>query len=299
MQAKKVKTIRLTKFADEKHVACSSRQKSSQITKNFTFACSSCSQSWPLHSDYIDNISQHLSQSGTAPLLKSNRLAFSQFFQYFSYKVRLLVNPKTCSVSTKTVLVCNDCSKTFNLLQDQEDLPLLLHQHLRHAHHDVKYQENYCYFCDRKVHNLTRHLDEYFSIHHSRLMALATCHHSTTIQAESESQCKKCGQVYVPDARLPDWMSRATCNQCLEWCLSKSSSKPSSVILCQYCRQGKFGLTTSCQSMSISICLNCSKMATAFQKMTDASQCRSYVTGMLNELVSELPSLAVVQECMK
>merc|ERR1712223_1374349 len=33
---------------------------------------------------------------------------------------------------------------------------------------------------------------------------------------------------------------------------------------------------------------NCSKMALAFQQMTDMSQCRSYVTGMLNELVKQL-----------
>ena len=39
--------------------------------------------------------------------------------------------------------------------------------------------------------------------------------------------------------------------------------------------------------MSISICVDCFKMASAFQKMTDTSQCQSYVTGMLNELVSK------------
>ena len=38
--------------------------------------------------------------------------------------------------------------------------------------------------------------------------------------------------------------------------------------------------------LEISICVQCTQMAQAFFKMTDALQCNRYVTGMLNELVS-------------
>ena len=326
---KKVKTIRLTfdekypkssrcsasttgqKSAEkQKQLEKQQRQQSNTISNSkFTFSCTCCYQSWPLCQDNIDSISHHLSLSGTAPLLKPNRVAFSQIFQHFSYKVRLLVNPKNASVSTKTVLTCNYCDKIdFNLPEINQnsqnesamtsDLSFQLHDHME-ACHPALISRHFCYFCDRKVADLTRHMDEYFSIHHSRLLALATCYHgqkSDKIDSDYseeicvESECKKCGDIYQPDPRLPDWVARATCNKCLTWCLkivdSPAPPKPK-VILCQYCRQGKFGFTKTCQTMSISICVNCSKMAQAFQKMTDTSQCRSYVTGMLNELVSK------------
>jgi hypothetical protein len=135
---KKVKTIRLTfdgkyskssarcsastagqKSAEkQKQLEKQHRQQQSNTIANskFTFSCSCCYQSWPLCQDNIDSISHHLSLSGTAPLLKPNRVAFSQIFQHFSYKVRLLVNPKNATVSTKTVLTCNYCDKIdFNL----------------------------------------------------------------------------------------------------------------------------------------------------------------------------------------
>ena len=312
----KVKTIRLT--FDEKFQQKSETVENKKMQSNsskFTFSCTCCYQSWPLRYENIDRISQHLSLSGTAPLLKSNRVAFSQFFQHFSYKVRLLVNPKNSTVSTKTVLTCNYCNDrtTFDLPysvipqhensgtpqhESNSDLSFQIHDHIEACHPEA-ISRNFCYLCDRKVADLTRHMDEYFSIHHSRILALATCYHLNDFEKDEEmcveSECKKCGDIYVPDPRLPDWIARATCNKCLTWCLKSVDTVRPKVVLCQYCRQGKLGFTKTSQNMSISICVNCSKMALAFQQMTDMSQCRSYVTGMLNELVSKCDMLDVKQ----
>ena len=166
-------------------------------------------------------------------------------------------------------------------------MALELHEHQVKNHEAPS--KKFCYICDRRVADLNRHLDEYFSIHHDKLTSMAPCIHPENDQTEFELECKKCLKKYVPDPRLPDWMSRATCQKCLEWCLKNDdSNSPGKVILCGYCRQGKFGFAKKCPDFELSICVQCLKMAQSFHKMTDALQCSSYVTGMLKELVSDL-----------
>lgn len=262
-----MKTIRLT-FNEEK------KQNSSQI--QFNFACS-CNLSWPLNWKNVNQISQHLSTLGTAPLLKSTRTNFSQFFQHFSFKVRLLVNPKNATVSTKTVLTCNSCPKNFDL--ENVELANLVATHVKS--HLSGEQKSFCVICDRKVADLNRHNSEYFSIHQSRISNLATCFHPENAENLYENECKKCGHFYKPDPKLPDWFGRNSCQNCLEQTLEKCS-KSNKVVLCQFCRQGRFGFETKV----FSICLSCFKLAQAFQKMTDQNSCQKYVQGMLNELVS-------------
>ena len=97
MQEPKVKTIRLT-FDSTSHT--------SQSQLNFSFVCSSCPQTWPLEDSA--SISAHFAQHGTAPLIKPHRLAFSSLYQYYTYKVKLLVNPMNRQVSSKTFLSCNE-----------------------------------------------------------------------------------------------------------------------------------------------------------------------------------------------
>ena len=279
----KVKTIRLT--FDRLQQKRQQEEKEKKLT-TFNFVCSSCPKSWPL-SDSA-SISEHFAQTGLAPLIKPHRLQFSSLFQYYSYKVKLLVNPKNHTVSSKTFISCNECDKAFDI---KDDLALDLNDHLG-TH--LKLNKNFCYFCDRKVPDLHRHLDEYFSIHQDKLVSMAPCIHPDETLLSStqvENECKKCGEQYVPDPRLPDWMSRATCQTCLEKCsrFQNQKSEKGKVILCTYCRQGKFGMTKKLDAsgkLEISICVQCTKMAQAFYKMTDALQCTSYVTGMLNELVS-------------
>ena len=115
---------------------------------------------------------------------------------------------------------------------------------------------------------------------------------------EIDIECKHCGDFYVPDQRLPDWMSRASCHKCLVWSCSNNPGESSStspmmsklkkqVVLCQFCRQGKFGWTKSCKSKSISICVNCADRSEAYLKMTLGSQVENYLIGMLNQLVSQ------------
>ena len=76
-------------------IRLSYEEKSSERQQQkVTFDCS-CGQSWPLASEAaIDSISQHLSRGGTAPLVKATRTDFSGFFQYFSFKVSLLILSK-------------------------------------------------------------------------------------------------------------------------------------------------------------------------------------------------------------
>ena len=165
-------------------------------------------------------------------------------------------------------------------------MALELNDHLEDFHE--KPSKKFCYICDRRVSDLNRHLDEYFSIHQDKLVSMAPCIHPEDAEnsSEFENECKKCHENYVPDPRLPDWMSRASCQKCLKWCLKNDDSVTSKVILCSYCRQGKFGFTKKSQNFEISMCISCLKMAQSYHKMTDALQCSSYVTGMLNELVS-------------
>ena len=100
-----------------------------------------------------------------------------------------------------------------------------------------------------------------------------------------ESECKQCGQIYTPDQRLPDWMSRASCQNCLIWSSDNAGAKHK-VVHCHYCRQGKYGWVKCSKNRSISICLNCVDRTKAYIKMSQESHVQTYVKGMLNELVS-------------
>ena len=210
--------------------------------------------------------------------------------------------------SSKTVLSCNYCpQRDFAIEATNEDLATDIHDHLvsEHPGQVQDFDQFFCYFCDRRVHDMSRHLDEYFSIHHSRLLALATCCHQKTVKSpespespefpeeeeEIESECKHCGQFYFPDKRLPDWMSRASCHKCLVWSCDEGGHTgvaKKKVVLCQYCRQGKFGWTKSSKDKTISICVNCVERSKAFFKMSEVSHVQTYVTGMLSQLVSQL-----------
>ena len=196
-----VKTIRLTfDRCDEKHRRLqhadhvtqtnqpqkinnsASTNAAGGLSSLYTYSCSTCHESWPL--TQTQSISEHLcllKNNRTAPLTKSIRTVFSHFFNHWSYKIRLLVNPKSHTVSSKTVLSCNHCPKDFAIEATNEDLAADIHDHLVSKHPGQAPQhsdlDQFCYFCDRRVHDMSRHLDEYFSIHHSRLLALATCCH--------------------------------------------------------------------------------------------------------------------------
>ena len=102
-----------------------------------------------------------------------------------------------------------------------------------------------------------------------------------------KSECKQCGQFYTPDQRLPDWMSRASCQNCLIWSCDNAGVK-NNVVFCQYCRQGKFGWVKRSKNRSVSICVNCVDRTKAYIKMSQESHVQTYVIGMLNELVSIL-----------
>ena len=206
-----VKTIRLTfDRCDEKHRRLlqhadhvtqtnqpqkinnsASSNAAGGLSSLYTYSCSTCHESWPL--TQTQSIAEHLcllKNNGTAPLTKSIRTVFSHFFNHWSYKIRLLVNPKSHTVSSKTVLSCNHCPKDFAIEATNEDLAADIHDHLVSKHPGQAPQhsdlDQFCYFCDRRVHDMSRHLDEYFSIHHSRLLALATCCHRKKVNSSSK-----------------------------------------------------------------------------------------------------------------
>ena len=207
-----VKTIRLTfDRCDEKHRRLQHADHVTQtnqpqkinnsassnvaggLSSLYTYSCSTCHESWPL--TQTQSIAEHLCllrNNGTAPLTKSIRTVFSHFFNHWSYKIRLLVNPKSHTVSSKTVLSCNHCPKDFAIEATNEDLAADIHDHLVSKHPGQAPQhsdlDQFCYFCDRRVHDMSRHLDEYFSIHHSRLLALATCCHRKKVKSSSSKR---------------------------------------------------------------------------------------------------------------
>ena len=111
-KSSQVKTIRLTfDVCDEKqrHITQTKTEASSlelqggplqggpkKSSEGFRFSCSNCHESWPLNQ--TRKIAQHMSK-GTAPLTKAIRTVFSSLFKHWSYKVRLLVNPQSYTVS--------------------------------------------------------------------------------------------------------------------------------------------------------------------------------------------------------
>ena len=112
-KSSQVKTIRLTfDVCDEKqrHITQTKTEASAMLelqgghpseartstAEGFRFSCSNCHESWPLNQTRL--IAQHMSK-GTAPLTKAIRTVFSSLFKHWSYKVRLLVNPQSYTVS--------------------------------------------------------------------------------------------------------------------------------------------------------------------------------------------------------
>jgi hypothetical protein len=103
-------------------------------------------------------------------------------------------------------------------------------------------------------------------------------------------------------------MTRTTCLSCSlttakTTLASVAAGADKKVILCHFCKQGKFGYGTincnkpgrnrsSCAASdnnnvpSASICVNCLEILDAFSSLTSQAECGNYVRGMLNELVS-------------
>ena len=284
-------------------------QQQEEKRQQYTFQCSGCSQTWPL--DKTEEISAHFgaakgqSTKGCAPSDKSLRLKFSAFFKYFSYRVRMLVNPVAKKVTSKTVVLCNTgrCDHEFDL-RHCENLAANLNDHLVKEHPEIQDVSrvstagtvsknkassvgSLCYFCDRRVNDLQRHLAQYEAIHSARIINMAPLFHGKSDEEEDEEfdefevECKHCGDFYTFDKRLPDWLSRSACNKCI-LALSATNlatNKQKRVVLCAFCRQGKFGYTKSA-------CEDCSQIVEAFRQLTDKSAYHGYVTGMLNDLVS-------------
>ncbi len=279
----------------------------------YTYQCSGCLNTWPLTS--VQQIYEHFSSAcrsrGTAQLTRAARAQFSAFFKHFSYRVRMLVNPLTKRVTSKTVVICNACTGDTEFdLHASRDLAGNLNDHLVKEHPEiqdvleansatkstaaaqVKGAAQLCYFCDRRVNDLARHMQQYEAIHSERIIAMAPCFHSKTegedddfdeSADEFQTECKHCGDLYSLEKRLPDWLSRAGCNSCLVALSEKkmaTTSKQTAVVICQLCRQGKFGRVNQ------SACEECAQRVRSFRQLTDPAAGRAYVTGMLNDLVS-------------
>lgn len=270
-------------------------------TTGYTYHCSArgCKSSFALED--IEEICDHIGGRGIAPLNKDLRCQLSGFFRHFAYRVRLLVNPVLRTVSTKTVVTCVNCPAEFALEEDEKSVLSLAKQLFDHLVSSVQMHQvvsmDYCLFCDRRINarddGMSRHLAEFAGAHALRLLAMATCHPvSNNNNNNNKVCCKTCGDSYVIDDRLPDWMSRASCTRCLVETnkdageAKRNKKQQLSVVLCHFCRQGKFGYTGA--SSSTSICVNCMETADAYGRLTNRGECDSYVSGMLNELIRQL-----------
>ena len=163
------------------------------------------------------------------------------------------------SPSSKAEGDCNHLAKT-------------LFQHLVSCHEfedDVK-NKNFCIFCDKRAMNINQHMIDYEHIHIARLNALAIfgcskLNNSTNVSDNNlaTSICQCCDKKFRHDVRLPDWLSRRLCSFCISKLISSINSngncginspgmtkisdkldksrKNTLVVLCSFCRQGKYG----------------------------------------------------------
>ena len=165
------------------------------------------------------------------------------------------------SPSSKAEGDCNHLAKT-------------LFQHLVSCHEfedDVK-NKNFCIFCDKRAMNINQHMIDYEHIHIARLNALAIfgCSKLNNRQNVSDNNlatsiCQCCDKSFRHDVRLPDWLSRSLCSFCISKLILSINSngngncginspgmtkisdkldksrKNTLVVLCSFCRQGKYG----------------------------------------------------------
>jgi hypothetical protein len=214
----------------------------------------------------------------------------SALFARLTQRVRLTVNDARRTVSAATVLACLACGTEFDLAKSGEGTATEIYNHLTNVHGNSM-ESNFCMFCDRRVPDLSAHMEDtrFRSAHSRRMRAMLTCGCSKSLREanNNETKCKDCTKSHAPHPALPEWLSK-TCGSCLESKISQVNPSHRSVVLCSFCKQGKFGHRSSKSSPSCSICVNCFDLLDAFGRQVlrgNGEECRNYVCGMLNELV--------------
>ena len=175
----------------------------------------------------------------------------------------------SASSESSSMLLSSSTSKA-----EDDHLAKTLFQHLVICHKfeaDVK-NKNFCIFCDKRAANINQHMIDYEHKHNARLNALSIFGCKTSRSCENvvdknkfatTSICQGCDKRYMLDIRLPDWLSRMLCS----WCIPKlvslvngndsdikspgmtkmgdkkcdNTRKNTLVVLCSFCRQGKYG----------------------------------------------------------
>ena len=268
----------------------------------FDFICLSCPTKFPMTRDSVEAIAEHVA----AGFFNANAKC-SAIFTKFAQRVKLVVNEAKRTVSVNTVLICLPCGKEFDVIKDGERVIEEMLDHLKIAHSFKEH--NFCYFCDRRVSDMASHMSDsrFTAPHHRRLSALLTCGcvnlpavwSENNNKAAANWRCSTCNESHTPHPALPDWLSKTICVSCITSTVAsvsaamKQKNQRRSVVLCSFCKQGKFGHTLNTagrkSSTSSSVCVNCFDLLDAFrlQLLVDAGrqECRNYVCGMLNELV--------------
>lgn len=270
-------------------------ESSSRLEGVTKFKCLECDTSFSLSSPQdVESICDHISNG----LIGSNLTSFSTFYQSCKFRVKLIVKPcrTDCAfhleVTAETMVACTKCNKSsFSLdshgLQD-------LGQHLDECNNRGS---NFCIFCDQQVSSLKSHLEAFKELHLKRIKSLSVCfckEKFSELQSRSLPfvQCSLCkSPVKLSEPRLAHWMTSTTCDSCISavGCEDFERTQPG-IIFCRFCQQGQFGYIVKCpasqKSDSSSICVKCLKVLRAFEELRNGQECRSYVQGMLNELVN-------------
>ncbi|TRY67554.1 hypothetical protein TCAL_05517 [Tigriopus californicus] len=302
------------------------------------YHCTVCLTSFPLSLETMEDVCQHVATGIVRP-----NAGHSAIFLHFQQKVKLIVNNHK-GVSISTALECLKCDREFLLGSN----PNVVSECFRHliGHHYTPALESFCVFCDQKIASglMEQHMNDpgLRSQHFQRLQAVLTCFCSKemnhrrrrgggdplsiavhdklsgpknaiyTPSKPDDSCCQICQRHFEPHPALPKWLSTHTCLTCAENTIANvSRATKKCVVLCHFCKQGKYGYKSGTRSPSApllketpkfdgrdrvpsspsgAVCVNCLSILDVFtvSRQKNSRECFNYVQGMLTELLSRL-----------
>ena len=253
---------------------------SCKVASFYRYQCSECLHEFPLRSDTLDAICDHVAVGPHRPTPK-----LCSIFKYLKPKVKLIVSTSGI-VTTTTVYECLECSTEIH--GGHKSVSKLVGHIMKHS--DIG---DFCPVCDRRVANLEDHVKDADNDrwHRQRLESMQACGCGERKEKDLSKFCSFCQKKFGPETALPRWMSGSSCLSCFSGIVEQinKSKKKKKVVLCDFCRQGKYGYKTNLgkNNNATSVCSDCFDRFDAFLTLMNGQECRSYVRGMLNELVRE------------
>ncbi len=227
------------------------------------YRCAPCGVDLALNHASLEDVCAHIatgvSGAGSSPLRQ---------------RVRLVVDAAAGVVSSRVEFVCAKCGEKVDAANA-----------ISHAMKHEKEIER-CFLCEKRVTDLLAHERTHEQIHRRRLAAMAACGCAAAVTADScESRCPLCQKYYTPRAprAVPEWLTTAACSECAAAAVAAVRKKRRRVVLCSFCREGKFGFDAGDKCK---ICTDCLALLEASGGSEE--ECFNYVRGMLNELVRKI-----------